>query len=241
MFYLSPRNPLEEHESPEIVVQSEMMPKIREFHTSWSTLLTTKLLHAKRQDGQPAFNFMGLRQLSISSTLREDEQNIRYLLQNAKLLEKLHLSIDPGYSLEGLRDILSSSARTLKFLDFTVSLYDQSLSPLAGLCEELDTIAGYNMLEALSFEVNVDGHETEIFVGSYIQNLGKVLVKPGWPALKQVSFNVSIACCLASKEDNAALCEALQSLPDKYLSHLSKLESVTVNFSASVGKCSFEY
>jgi hypothetical protein len=210
MFYLSLRNPLEEDESPEIVVQ-------------------------------PAFNFMGLRQLSISSTLREDEQNIRYLLQNAKLLEKLHLSIDPGYSLEGLRDILSSSARTLKFLDFTVSLYDQSLSPLAGLCEELDTIAGYNMLEALSFEVNVDGHETEIFVGSYIQNLGKVLVKPGWPALKQVSFNVSIACCLASNEDNAALCEALQSLPDKYLSHLSKLESVTVNFSASVGKCSFEY
>jgi hypothetical protein len=45
----------------EVVVQSEMMPKIREFHTSGSALLTTKLLHAKKQDGQPAFNFMGLR------------------------------------------------------------------------------------------------------------------------------------------------------------------------------------
>jgi hypothetical protein len=170
----------------------------------------------------------------------EDERNIRYLLQNAKLLEKLHLSIDRGYYLEGLRDILSPSARTLKFLDFTIPLYDETISlPLAGLCEELDTMAGHNILEALSFEVNVDGYETEIFVGSYIQSLEKVLIKSGWPALKQVSFKISIACCLALKEDIAALTEALQSLPDKYLSHLSKL--VTVNFSASVVQCTFKY
>jgi hypothetical protein len=43
------------------IVQSEMMPKIREFHTSESSGPTMMLLHAKLQDGRPAFNFMDLR------------------------------------------------------------------------------------------------------------------------------------------------------------------------------------
>jgi hypothetical protein len=56
----------EEDGSPDIIFLSEMLPKIREFHTSDSTLLTTKLLHAKRQDGRPAFSFMDLRQFSMN-------------------------------------------------------------------------------------------------------------------------------------------------------------------------------
>jgi hypothetical protein len=79
------------------------------------------------------------------------------------------------------------------------------------------------MLEALSLEVDVDGHESEDFIGSTIRNVEKVLVKPGWSALRQVSFKVAITCCLVSREDSAKLSEALQSLP--YLSHLSKFES----------------
>jgi hypothetical protein len=227
MTYLSP---LQEDGSPEIVVQSDMMPKIRELHISESALLTTKLLHAKRQDGRPAFNFMDLRRLSMSFTRFEDEQNIRYLLQNAGLLEKLHLSIDRGRSLVGL---LSPSARTLKVLDLTVFLYDNTFPvslALAGLCEELEAMAGHNMLEALSLEARVlRSDRTEAFVGSVMQSVEKVLVKPGWSALRQVSFKVAIAYCM---QTSVELCEALQSLPDKYLTHLSNLESVAFNFSA---------
>ena len=185
------------------------MPKIREFHTSRCPVLTTKLLHAKRQDGRPAFNFTDLRRLSICF---QDERNIRYLLQNAKLLEQLYLLVQRGWSLVGLRDTLSPIARTLKVLDLTVSL--------AGLCEELEAMAGHNMLETLSLEVGVDGHEPVHLIGFIIHNVGKVLVKPGWPALSRVSIKVSIACCLVSREDSTKLTEALQSLPDKYLSHL---------------------
>ena len=58
-------NTLTHFNQPEIVVESEMMPQIREFHTSGSSLSTTKLLHAKMQDGRPAFNFMDLRRLWI--------------------------------------------------------------------------------------------------------------------------------------------------------------------------------
>ena len=163
--------------SPEI--ELEMMPKIREFHTSESSLFTTKLLHAKRQDGQPAFNFADLRQLSTSL---EDEQNIRYLLQNAKSLEKLHLSVGRFRDLVGLHDIILPSARTLKVFDLTLSIY--SVPSPAGLCEELEAMAGHNMLEALSFEFQVNGHETEGFIGRMIQKVWGVLLKPGWSALK---------------------------------------------------------
>ena len=228
----------EEDSSPEIVVQSEMMPQIREFHTTSSEMVTTKLLRAKRQDGSPAFNFTDLRRLSI---WLEDEWNLRYFLQNAKLLENLHLSVRPEGSLVGLHDILSSIARTLKFLDFRVSLSDSTTSPLAGLCGELEAMAGHNVLETLSVRVDIDGNETEDFIGSIVQNVETVLIKPGWPALRQVSLRLSIACCLVSRDDSAKLSEALQSLPDKYLSLLSKLESVTFSYSAYVVKCTYEY
>ena len=220
--------PFEEDDSPELVV--DMLPKIREFHTLGSSLLTTTLLHAKRQDGRPAFNFLDLRRLEISFIWLEDEQNVRYLLQNAKLLETLHLLVDLDRSL--IIGLLSLSARTLKVLDLTVSLYHSSVG---GLCEELEAMAGHNMLEAFSFEVHVEylGNDTEEAIGSTIQKMEKVLVKkPGWSVLRQVSFKVT--CSRVSWSDKAKLSEALQSLPDKYLSHLSKIDSIAFNYSAHV-------
>ena len=213
------------------IVQSEMPPKIREFNTSDSTLLTTKLLHAKMQDGRPAYNFTDLRRLSMSFARLEDEQNIRFLLQDAELLEKLHLSVGCDWSLERLHDILSTSARTLKILGFTVPLYSLGTVrlPLGGLCEVLESIAGQNILEDLSFEVAIFGLETVDYIGLIIQKVEDILVKPGWSALKYVSFKVSCECLAALD-----LSEALQSLPDKYLSQLSKRESITFNYSADV-------
>jgi hypothetical protein len=236
ILYLDGSNRLEEDGSPEILVQSGMMPKIREFHTLASPLVTTKLLHAKRQDGQPAFNFVDLRRLYICLA---DEWNIRHLLENANLLEELHLSIFCGQSLVRLHDILSptSSARTLKVLHFTVSLFDKSLrlnQRFAGLCEGLEAMAGDNMLEVLSFDIDVDLHDTEDSVGCEVQRVEKVLVRPGWSALRQVFFKLKIpGRALHCGRNSARMCKALQSVPDKYLSHLSKLESVAFNYSVS--------
>ena len=226
-------DPLEE----EIVILSEMMPKFHEFHISHCPLMTTEVLDTKSQDGRPAFNFMDLRRLSTSL---DDIQKVRYLLQNAKVLEKLHLTVACGQSLVGLRDSLSSSARTLKVLDLKVHI-DSDISyvilcePFEGICEELEALAGNNMLEALSFEivvpVCVDIDKTEEGIGSMIQNLEKVLVKPGWSSLRQVSFKIPVLICLVP--DSVRLSKTLvQSLPDKYLSHLPKLESVVFNFSS---------
>ena len=207
------------------IVQSEVM--LREFRTFDSSGLTTKLLHIKTQDGQPAFNFKDLKRLSMSFTQSEDDGNIRYILQNANLLEKLHLSVHFLHSIVGL--LSPSTRRTLKVLDLTVYLYRFSVYPLSGVCEELEAMVGNNMLEALSLEVKVDSHETEDFIGSGIQKVEEILLKPGWSALRQVSLKVS---CLARA--NRAKMEAIQTLPDKYLNYLPKLESVAFSYSANV-------
>jgi hypothetical protein len=129
----------------------------------------------------------------------------------------------------------SPNAR-LKVLDLTLSLYHPGLVtipvplPHGGLCEELEAMAGHNMLEALSFDVFASVGDTVDSIGSMFQKVEKVLVKSGWSALRQVSFKVTISCPVNS----AKLSEELQSLPDKYLSHLPKLESVTFNYSSHV-------
>jgi hypothetical protein len=163
----------------------------------------------------------------------EDDRNIiRYLLQNAKLLEELHLSVAYGTSLEELL-YPSLSARTLKVLDLTVPLYDEENSIiLGGICEELEALAGHNMLETLSFKVHVFFARAEDFVGSTIQKVEKVLVRPGWPTLRRVSLEGSIAHSGAARE----LCETLQSLPDKYLVHLSNLESIAFDYSVYLAR-----
>ena len=88
------------------------------------------------------------------------------------------LTVDIGLSLVG---VLSNCARTLKVLDFTVTLYQYHVPPLAWPHEELEAMAGHNTLEVLSFEVHVEDHwhHTEDFVGStfkkwriYWSNLG---------------------------------------------------------------------
>ena len=56
-------------------------------------------------------------------------------------------------------------------------------------------MSGHDMLEALSFHVEVlaCGSDTEEATGCIFQKVEKVLVKkPGWSALRQVSFKVSI-------------------------------------------------
>ena len=45
------------------IVQMKMMPEIRELHTSESYFLTSILLHAKKQDGRPTFNFVDLKRV----------------------------------------------------------------------------------------------------------------------------------------------------------------------------------
>ena len=130
-----------------------------------------------------------------------------------------------------LHDILFLSARTLKVFDLSVSLTNDSLAS-TGLLVELEAMAGRNMLEAFSFDLWAGENVKVNVVGSIFRQVGEVLVKPGWSAsvLRQVSFKLGIR----PTKYGAKLSKATQSLPDKYLSHLLKLESVTFDFSAQL-------
>ena len=237
---VGPPDPIQVREDGSLLfVQSGMMPKLREFHISCSDLMAKQMLLAKGQDGRPAFNFMDLVRLWMPFVKLEDVWNTRYALENARLLEKLHLHLGvvSNRSLVELHDILSRRARTLKFLDLAVSLYNKRTSVLlGGICEELEALAGHNMLEALSFIVYFDGHETEDLIGSIIQKVEGVLVKPGWFALRKVSFKLEVSfwTMAAERDGLTKLSESLLSLPDKYLSYLSKLDSVAFDYSVEV-------
>ena len=124
-------DPLEEDGSPEILV--ETMLKIREFYTSKSSLLTTKLLHAKSPDGRPAFNFMNLRRLSMSFNDSEDNRSTRYLLQNAKLLENLRLSVRYGGSLVGLFSPQRTHCKIPSFVGVLMGWFRLSWRDLRGI------------------------------------------------------------------------------------------------------------
>jgi hypothetical protein len=174
--------------------------------------------------------------LSIRDLRKICLAGIYIVLENAKLLEKLRLSIARWHEgiLTWLHVILSLSACTLKHLDLKVCLLSGfQLLPDPVLWEELDAMAGHNMVEAPSFKAIVDGDETEDFIGSEFQKVEEALVKPGWSSLRQVSFKVFIGSC-GRPGRGPELSEALQFLPDKYLSHFSRLESVAFSYECNL-------
>ena len=211
------------------IFQSEVMPKLREFHTSRSSVQTRKLLRAKMQDGRPAFNLMNLRRLSLCADESEDKSDFPYLLRNAKSLKVLQLH--SRGSMAGLHDILSPIACTLKVLHLKSTIYFYRSTDVfmhtRRMCEDLEAMAGHNKFEALTYEIMVAYTLRGIgdFIGTIVQKVVEVLVKPGWSALRQVSFKVT-------RGDREEL-EVLRSLTDICLSHLSKLESVQVAFSCT--------
>ena len=153
-------------------------------------------------------------------------------MQNAKLLEKLHLEVRCGQLLKRLHDILSASTRTLKGFGLKLLLYvhetygDEFAQRFEPLWKGLEALAGHDMLEDLSFEIEMAHDKTEVAIGSLIENVEKVLAKPGWSALRQVTFKVPVA--------EKAKLVSLQYIYGGYLSHPSKLESVAFNFSGYV-------
>ena len=112
----------------------------------------------------------------------------RDILQNAKLLEKLHLSVCLcRVLLEGLHDILSPCTHFI-ILKTLISQYPYMKNPRISLFRYRFQAFARNRkrwrgLKTLSFEVNVDGYERQNLIGSIIQIVEKVLVKPGWTAL----------------------------------------------------------
>jgi hypothetical protein len=117
-------------------------------------------------------------------------------------------------NLSGLAEMVSLSARKLKTLQF-MGLNPSGGSMLAGLCEELEALAGYNNLQHLNLIITVDGCESRDLVNTGFGRLQEILLKTGWSTLKGVSLEVVTRCCYRqAKKLN------LESLAERYLSRL---------------------
>ena len=176
IFNLCRSNPHEEDPS-EIVVQSEI---IREFRNSETTVLTTKFIHDKTEHGRLAFNFMDIRRLfDIFRPVGIWTESL-VLIAECQVTWKTSVELwsefrgTLWYSFSSRTHVQSPWFRSI------VIWRSPGLSLpllLVGLYNELQAMAGHNILEALSFEVNVDGCETEN--SSILHNVENSLVKPG--------------------------------------------------------------
>jgi len=90
---------------------------------------------------------------------------------------------------------------------------------MLGLCEELEALAGSKGLQVLNFAFTMEGCESKSMVETSFGKLEEVLMNPGWSALKCVSIEVYVGCCL---RDARRL--ELNSVPEMYLSRLSSRE-----------------
>lgn len=120
-------------------------------------------------------------------------------------------------SLAGLSEIISVNARNLRTLQvMTLLKGKRSHTLMIGLCEELKTLAGNEILQVLKFTFSMEGCESKALVENAFRKLEEVLMDPGWSALVCVSINIVVRCCY---REVARL--KLNSVPEKYFGRLS--------------------
>ena len=98
----------------------------------------------------------------------------------------------------------------------------------------MEAMEGHNVLEVL---VVGDGTGS---IGSKIEKIEKVLVKPGWSAFRQDSLKFSVACCQALREVSAKLSWTSTLISINILATF-QFESFSFSFSVYVHvvKCAF--
>lgn len=123
--------------------------------------------------------------------------------------------------------MISVNARNLKTLQVVTVLNGRQSHPLslmAGLCNELEALAGNKVLQTLKFTFNMGGCESKAVVETAFSRLEEVLMDRGWSALMHVSIEIKVMCCLwvAGRVE-------LKSIPDMYLGRLSSRKILYYN------------
>ena len=196
----------------------------------WNIKPVQQLCHARRPDGKPIIDFSSLRKLNAQVERLDSTTELFGLCSNlhkidifsVSLLSFLHsfdltLIVDrdvshypsrSASSLRGLFTMLKPSLPTLVDIDIRYYIdgdetYD---GPLAGLCHELEKMAGQNVVETIElliwvwpgYDCTRWGELDDVLMGS----------PEGWPALKKVSLSFHVFTSLG--DDSI---EALRELP----------------------------
>jgi hypothetical protein len=110
------------------------------------------------------------------------------------------MSVPLNLTFAGSGGIMLPHIRALKSANFTISINDDTDDHLGGICGELESIAGENVLESLSITVDIHGSNDRSEAEWGI--LDMTLTSAGWPALKVVFLKI---CLLPDRLDNRLL------------------------------------
>lgn len=228
-----------EDQSPSLrTSRPETTPRILHFRNVSSQTAVERLLRAKWKDGRPVLDFSHLKTLVLDFNTFQDVPLTQEIFENASYLEDLQIngmftcqSYDLNFesdlcyssvhndteSLAGLSEIISVNARNLRTLQvMTLLKGKRSHTLMIGLCEELKTLAGNEVLQVLKFTFSMEGCESKALVENAFRKLEEVLMDPGWSTLVCVSINIVVRCCY---REVARL--KLNSVPEKYFGRLS--------------------
>ncbi|KAF8968048.1 hypothetical protein BDZ97DRAFT_1800624 [Flammula alnicola] len=187
------------------------------------------ILESRRSDGQLIFDLTNLKKITAYCYVIEDMDVTETILRRNTHLTMIHLSVGNLVTFSGFAAMITPSINTLKKLSFEISVYPTDCL-LAGLGNELEKMAGRNVLEDLAIRVFVGCK-----IGDEWGGLDRVLSNSGWPALRRVSLQIVIS---AARESDALL-QALENLPQTQLTGLSS--SKTTNFDFKVKEREVQY
>ena len=227
----------------EVLFSSPVM--LERLEIFWDMTPVQRLCRARRPDGKPIIDFSSLREIKSQVARLDLMTELFGLCKNLHkiditsvspififlhsfdltLVVELDVSFDhsrSASSLKGLFTMLKPSLPTLVdiYIDYYIDgeIYD---GPLAGLCHELEKMAGQNVVETIKLEILVGpdfdctrwGELDDVLMGS----------PEGWPALKKVSISFHVS--LVSEDDDSD--KAIRELP---MTKLVESKQVQFNF-----------
>ncbi|KAF8968071.1 hypothetical protein BDZ97DRAFT_2073145 [Flammula alnicola] len=193
-----------------------------------STGVANKLVEATRSDGLRIIDFKNLKEFGASCESLLDIVSMKTPLKMAEGLTAISLRISDQMTFSGFAEMVAPFKKTLTKANLWAMIKDGCDDPLAGICEELENMAGRksNVLEDLEIQVKV-GTDSNCKTGDEWGRLDQVLTKPGWPALQDVSLQITIYSY--SRNDDTLL-RTLKNLPQMQLTGLSSSTTTSFHF-----------
>ncbi|KAF8968080.1 hypothetical protein BDZ97DRAFT_450582 [Flammula alnicola] len=190
--------------------------------------VANKLVDATRSDGLRVVDFKDLKVFEASCENLFDIASMKLPLKMAERLTAISLMISTQMTFSGFAEMVAPFRKTLTKANLRVTIEDGYDDPLAGICEELGKMAGRqsNVLEDLEIQVKV-ALDCNCETGDEWGRLDQVLTKPGWPALQDVSLQITI---YSYRRNDNTLLRTLKNLPQTQFTGLSSSTTTSFHF-----------
>ncbi|KAF8805740.1 hypothetical protein BYT27DRAFT_7339600 [Phlegmacium glaucopus] len=167
--------------------------QLQVFDLQTDSLEDLKLLEAKFSDGRPILDFTGMEKLFINFGWPGAAVPLQEIFKRSRELQDIHLKVGHAcFRALKFATTITPCLETLRRVCLDINSCQSSNDPLAGLCDELEEdILGKNKLESIELEITLLIEQDSRLSDDWAR-LERILLKPGWPMLKQVFLLVII-------------------------------------------------